>query len=731
MPRLKRMLMLRKYVFIFFGVLLVFIWLNYRNKSNEQNIVFEQFPAVAKDILPDTSPPNLIAREQQIREMIRANRMRKVQQTDEPKVSKIRFADEFGISFDDDDDSLEMVAKPTRYLVNSMKCKMPFADPFSRAVMEVLKPSKLKSCSNATDAFRVQYDDQAKHYNLIVDRDILLKLNPLVSSVDCSYRKIDTLDTERPEHNSNINAPVYFRGQCALPQDVESIMVECHDSFNRSRILQRDAIIVIQVNDTSKNTENRPVERQPSVIVLGLGSMSRMNFQRTMPKTARFVNQMGWFELEGYNKMADTTIPNLLTMLSGHTMGQLENRCTPESDGCSWIWSDYKRAGYVTALAEDNVGEAAFLKNMPGFEDVAVDYDLRPLLLGIGSALSMYEKSGYSYCVGRRLSISYVYEFCAQFAASFARKGDRPVFGFFWSNTITQSSNFAASGLDGIFANYLNRLEQAKLFDNSIVVLVSDHGARDGVLMDLSDSFLEERLPLLHIYLPPWFRSTYPQYAHALAMNHNRLCSNFDLYNTLRHLIQLNATTPAMLPVLASCPSSQSLLHLLPTERSCQDACVKEHWCTCNGFERQSLDGEMYLLGKRVVYHINRWMLMQRYNEFCQRLGLQDMDMAEQKMSYEQNGRVGMYGSIVVYRLRFRTYPYVGKFQATVRYNRELESIEDLHVPDISRLNSYKNSSECIKDDVAKKFCFCYPKSKLSGAMKEWQAQKISTVPAF
>lgn len=182
---------------------MVFIWLNHRNNSNEENIAFEHFPAITKDMLSDTSPPNVIAREQQIREMIRANRIlerlsskRKVQKTEEPKLSKIKYANEFEISFDtDDDDSSEMVAKPVRYLVNSNKCKMPFADPFSRGVMEVFKPSKLKSCSNATDAFRVQYDEQAKHYNLIVDRDILLKLNPLVSRVDCNYREI-TLDPE-------------------------------------------------------------------------------------------------------------------------------------------------------------------------------------------------------------------------------------------------------------------------------------------------------------------------------------------------------------------------------------------------------------------------------------------------------------------------------------------------------------------------------------------------------
>lgn len=512
-----------------------------------------------------------------------------------------------------------------------------------------------------------------------------------------------------------------------MPPNIKSIIVECHDAVNSARILQRDAFTLIQVNDTSSRIEPQPLERQPSVVILGLHSMSRMNFQRTMPKTAAFVTRMGWFEMQGYNKIADEIAPNLMAILSGES----DKRCGPGSAGCTWIWKDYKRAGYATAIAEDNAGDAAFLQNTLGLADVAVDHDLRPLLLGIGRALSSYEKFGNSYCIGRRLAVSYVYDFCAQFTARFVQELQRPMFGFFWSGTMTNDSNFGASGLDAIFVDYMHKLEQQQLFEKSIVVLVSDHGARTGELMELPDGFLEERLPLLHIYLPPWFRSAYPNYAQALALNHDRLCSNFDLYNTLRHILQLNAKTPAMLPARTACPSSQSLLHPLPMDRSCEDACIGEHWCTCNKFVKQSLSGEMYVLGKHVVYYINRWMLVHHFNAVCQRLGLQDMDLAERKLLHEENAKEPMYGSIVIYRLRFRTYPDVGKFQATIRYNHELQIIEDLHVPDISRLNSYKNNSRCVSDKIAQKFCFCYPKAKLSGPMEDWQVVKLTTVSTF
>lgn len=193
------MILVRKYVFIFFGLLLVFIWLNHRNKSNEREIKFEQFPAVTEETVSDSSPADAVAREKHLREMIRTNkivgRFARVQETGKPRIGKLKFSDS-------DNELADAVAKPVRYFVNNKKCKMPFADPFSREATEIFKPSQPKACSNASDVFQLQYDAQAKHYKLIVNQEVLSKLNPVVSSIDCNYREVTQGTDEKSEHNS-------------------------------------------------------------------------------------------------------------------------------------------------------------------------------------------------------------------------------------------------------------------------------------------------------------------------------------------------------------------------------------------------------------------------------------------------------------------------------------------------------------------------------------------------
>lgn len=43
--------------------------------------------------------------------------------------------------------------------------------------------------------------------------------------------------------------------------------------------------------------------RALSVLMLGIDSISRLNFIRAMPKTAQYVYDNEWFEMSGYNKV--------------------------------------------------------------------------------------------------------------------------------------------------------------------------------------------------------------------------------------------------------------------------------------------------------------------------------------------------------------------------------------------------------------------------------------------
>lgn len=86
--------------------------------------------------------------------------------------------------------------------------------------------------------------------------------------------------------------------------------------------------------------------------------------------------------------------------------------------------------------------------------------------------------------------------------------------------------------------------------------------------MNARSGYLEERLPMMFMYVPPWFREKYPQYVANLIRNRNRLSSNYDLHMTLHHILQLNTTSAGLFdPRLQAdnCKECHSLFFELPT----------------------------------------------------------------------------------------------------------------------------------------------------------------------
>jgi hypothetical protein len=53
-----------------------------------------------------------------------------------------------------------------------------------------------------------------------------------------------------------------------------------------------------------------PTDKQAmSVLMLGIDSISRLNLIRSMPMTAQYLYDTGWFELKGYNKVSLSFTP--------------------------------------------------------------------------------------------------------------------------------------------------------------------------------------------------------------------------------------------------------------------------------------------------------------------------------------------------------------------------------------------------------------------------------------
>ncbi|KAL7739162.1 hypothetical protein ACLKA6_010383 [Drosophila palustris] len=594
------------------------------------------------------------------------------------------------------------------FCVFSQKCKIPRLDPFAIDSMRLFKPADFMECTNQPDLVTVRYDPKKRQYRLHINES-LPELIPNISDYECTYKEIARAQNDSFVWISN---SINFEQDSLVPRHIQGIIVECHELSNKSRVLQRDAFALVQhpVDRNDRIDEERS-RSHPNVLLLGIDAMSQVNFQRTMPLTAQFVRQPGWYEMLGYNKVGDNTLPNILAILTGRTAKQWKYYCNVKKPGCldayTYIWNHYHSAGYLTAYAEDLSSIDTFHYFLHGFMRQPVDYYLRPFLQGIEHVMDKVEHLGYDYCVGRRQSYRYVLDYCLQLVQRFVKGTPKPLFGLFWLNSFSHDDFSGAASVDGDFVGYLERYKELGLFDRSIVILLSDHGQRTGPLMDLPSSFLEERLPMLHIYLPPWYRRKHPEVARALELNQRRLSTPYDLHLTLKHLLQL------LHPRLSffegpHCMGCQSLLHILPENRSCQDATIPVHWCTCELYKQVPVSQRLQDLARLVVYRINKYLIKMNHEKQCYHLNLRKLLLAEHRQFFNDQGReVDSPNGLDYYRFKFTTKPNGGLFRATLSTNRD-DSYVVIREEFITRLNSYREDSYCVHDRTSKKFCACF-----------------------
>ncbi|XP_030377568.1 uncharacterized protein LOC115626357 [Scaptodrosophila lebanonensis] len=606
----------------------------------------------------------------------------------------------------DIDEAIENESPPQYFVFNS-KCKMPYVDPFAPEAREIFKPLPFETCSNESDLVTPVFDMNRQRYVLHINESLAAHL---LKSKDADYYCFYTEVTRDSSDDSyKMASPqIYFSQDYVVPLHVEAMIVLCHRMSNESDVLQHDAFSLVQPIGRPRATPRR----KPSVLMFGIDSTSRINLRRTMPKVYKYLTRWGWYEMQGYNKVADNTFPNLMAVLSGYTPDTAKEQvCDTDDREClnnfPFIWKYLKNASYLTAYAEDIAGMNTFNYLKPGFKDPPTDYYLRPLLTAIESKMESKKCADCTldYCVGRRLTSSYVYDFCRQFAQRYIN--EQPIWGLFWSNSFSHDDFALPSKMEQKILQYLLDFESDGVFEESIFIFFADHGTRFGSLSCLTSGFLDERWPMLFIYLPPWFRRQYPQYAKALALNRNRLSSNYDLHNTLKHIIEIGGTPDGReLPKAYDCPKCHSLFYPLSEQRNCADAGILEHWCTCEPYKR--IEGKWGTrLAPLVIDRMNEYLAGKNLSTLCSSLSLSYVHRIEIKYGLDIDWHNEMPRlDVANYRIKFKVQQNSADFMATFVFNNITENI-DLNVETISRTNSYEEDSTCLEDKIAKLYCIC------------------------
>ena len=333
------------------------------------------------------------------------------------------------------------------------------------------------------------------------------------------------------------------------------------------------------IKENEETLYKRPSGGDYSVLLVGIDTMSQLNLIRTMPKTYRLLENTGWINLRGYNKIDDNTFPNLMAILSGMNLSQIHTICNPEKnylDDCDIIWKRFRQRDYVTAYAEDESHLNTFSFLMKGFNNTPTDFYFRPYFLA-AETLNVVTHYLASYCTGPETSGERILDLIKDFVDVFS---DKLKFGLFWMNTFSHNNINTASGMDDVFEKFLSYLMKSKVSENTVVVFFSDHGFRFGKIRYTYSGWLEERLPFIHIWVPKSFRAKYPESYNNLMCNAFKLTTPYDLYMTLQDILQRSDSTYEVQSSLA-CPKCRSLFQRISENRSCDDAAISQHLCRC------------------------------------------------------------------------------------------------------------------------------------------------------
>lgn len=334
-----------------------------------------------------------------------------------------------------------------------------------------------------------------------------------------------------------------------------------------------------------------------------------------MPKTLQLLRDLEAIEFVGYNKVGDNTFPNLVPVLSGFHVEEIEKFCwngtSDVFDDCPWIWKNYSDAGYNTGFGEDGSWYGLFTYGKSGFSQPPVDYYLRTYIKSNEDEIGHPAKYNTKYCSGTRLTTQVLYDYAYKFCSNFTLS-DKKFWGFYWGTTLVHDYLNLCPEVDDMYVDFLKKIRDEGTLNQTVVFFMSDHGIRWGGIRETFQGRLEERLPFLFILLPEWFKEEYSSAVMNLLKNRHMLTSPFDVHETMIDLLDLNNVKQEVLLKRARELNGKrgiSLFLPVPKDRKCVNAGIPEEWCTCHQSQNISVsDEKVKIAAETVVDHINNML---------------------------------------------------------------------------------------------------------------------------
>ncbi|XP_032229023.2 uncharacterized protein LOC5504802 [Nematostella vectensis] len=427
-----------------------------------------------------------------------------------------------------------------------------------------------------------------------------------------------------------------------------------------------------------------------NIMMMTLDSTSAVHFERMLPKTYDFLSQeFGSYVFKGFSVVGDGTAPYMSAVLTGRPWDENTKQWS-EPDGTvdrwPFVFKKFEKKGFVTMFSEDFSHLGAFNYFANGFKEPPSDHFGRPFWLATSGL-----------CCGGQPQVRLQFNYLKSFIQAYP---GRRKFGYTFLCDIGHRRVNTLSAADLEFLTFLKTAKEENLFNETLLIINSDHGPRFGEIRFTNQGKMEERMPFLSVYIPEWFKKKFPKLAENLQRNTNVIISPYDLHATFLDLMDFPSNT-------TSNTYGTSLLRKLALNRTCADAHIDEQWCPCLTWIPVSTSHlQVVKAARKALDHINELLATNPSSrKLCHRLELKKVISAHQKMA---NMRVQDKAreDECSYQIQFEVRPSGGVFEALVKffYSGEIE-VQGT----ISRINMYGTQPDCIlkKAPTMRGFCYC------------------------
>ena len=584
-----------------------------------------------------------------------------------------------------------------KFLVDTPFCKIENYSAFDISLKFIVGEPKFIHC------------DHFNSYSYVQNNTLYVQWNPLAKSIlpeQLSYCQVWPIVRPITPHTTHyswnyIEPNTMFRKSTELKHDF--ILVKCFNSNDKivyqnfhSNVQEKENIEKLRSKKFSEWKSKLPnVIEHPSVLIIGTDSVSRLNAVRFLPKTRAYLtHQLDGVEMLGYTKVGDNTFPNIVPMLTGKTVEELPwTKQEPTVfDRYPFAWKNYSENGYRTLFLEDQPYGAIFDYMKPGFHETPTDYYNRHYHLAMDREQELWYNE--HTCLVNKSQTDIVLDYTLDFLKVFR---SRPYFGFVFITRLTHDVLEQTATVDDIYAQFLRTCDESNLLNNTVLIFMSDHGIRFGPIRKTFIGKMEERLPMMFVVFPKWFKKKYPSIQQNLKHNSRLLTTPFDVHETLMELLYFGE------PKNTKSEKSQrgySLVKRIPKSRNCDVAGIEEHWCTCASQEEVSVrTNSVKKAAEFLVADIN----MKLYAQWdrCEKLEIEKINSAYRV----KQANKALEALVVSYQLTITLTPGGGLFEGTVKYSSRGPSYSING--DISRINAYGHEVRCDVDYHLEKFCYC------------------------